>query len=434
MPPVLYTADVVLPMTGPPLPDGGVLVDGGVVVAVGEAPGLRADAQRIHHVAGVLLPALVNGHTHLEHSDAAVLARPGPQHAWLQAIEGLTDTWDPERWERSAHRGVLENLRAGAATVIDVVTRGPAVPAASRAGLAGSSLVAIDEVDVATIEEVLVALEHALGLPADGRRVGIAPSAPYRLGSGVLRSLAVLAARREVPLQIHAAQTSAEVTALREGDGPLADQARERGLRFEWLDDPTNLTPVRYLDACGALGSATSIVGGVTTDVLEARLLAERGATVVCTPRSNALLGIGPVPLERYADVGVGLALGTEGAGCGPDADLLAEAAAWVALARERGLVFWPSAVGPIGLEEQAVRLLTCDGARALGWGDHSGVLEPGRSADLLGVALPISAHSAYADLIDGGAGRQVLTVVAGVRRSRRADGDTPWPSLDRDR
>lgn len=434
MPTALYTADVVLPMTGPPLADGGVLVEEGVVAAVGQADGLRGAADRVHHVAGALLPALVNGHTHLEHSDAGLLARPGPHHAWLQAIDGLTGTWDAERWERSARRGVLENLRAGAATVIDVVTRGPAVPAASRAGLAGSSLVAIDQVDVTMADDVLAALERSLGLPAEGRQVGIAPSAPYRLGSGVLQSLAALAAGRGVPLQVHAAQTPTEVTALREGDGPLAELARTRGMDYEWLDGGTDLTPVRYLDACGVLGPATSIVGGVMTDVLEARLLAERGTTVVCTPRSNALLGIGPIPLERYADTGVALALGSEGAGCSPDADLLAEAAAWVELARERGLGFWPSAVGPIGLEEQALRLATCDGARALGLGARAGVLEPGRDADLLGVELATTPATAYSDLIAGGAGRQVLTVVAGVRKSRRDGAGTPWPELDRDR
>jgi cytosine/adenosine deaminase-related metal-dependent hydrolase len=84
-----------------------------------------------------------------------------------------------------------------------------------------------------------------------------------------------------------------------------------------------------------------------------------------------------------------------------------------------------------VELEEQALRLLTCDGAAAMGWDSHSGVLAPGRRADLVGVDVATTAATAYRDLMTVGVGRQVLTVLAGVRRSRRVDGDSPWPDPD---
>ncbi|MBA2576288.1 MAG: amidohydrolase family protein, partial [Euzebyaceae bacterium] len=82
---------------------------------------------------------------------------------------------------------------------------------------------------------------------------------------------------------------------------------------------------------------------------------------------------------------------------------------------------------------EQAVRLATVDGARAMGWGNRAGVLEPGRRADLAGVALTATPRSVYRDLLSRGPGRQVLTVVGGVRKARRDDADRPWPLLDDD-
>jgi aminodeoxyfutalosine deaminase len=123
--------------------------------------------------------------------------------------------------------------------------------------------------------------------------------------------------------------------------------------------------------------------------------------------------------------------LGTESLAAVPDVDPTAEAAAWVAVARAQGIALWPGPGGPVELEEEAIRLLTCDGAAALGWAAHSGVLAPGRRADMVGIDVATTAASAYRDLVTRGVGRQVLTVLAGVRRSWRSGGEAPWPPLE---
>ena len=419
-------------MSGPPLADGGVLVDDGVIVAVGVRADLTRETAREHRVDGVLLPGLVNGHTHLELFDAAELARSGPHHAWVDAVAGFTALWPDERWARSAHRGVLQTLRSGTTAVFDTVTRGPAVPAASRAGLAGDSFVEVADVDHAGADDVLDQVEHALTLPADGRRVGIGPASPERLGTGVLQSLGALAKRMSAPLQLHAAQTNAEVLALRDSSGPLADRARAAGKDYEWLQGGAP-TPIRYLEALGVLSEASSLVHAVRLDAGEARLLARLGSTVVCCPRTNERLQMGSLSLALLAEAGVRLALGTESLAAATDQDVLAEAAAWVRLAEQEGLHLWPSGAGPTGLPEAAVRLATVDGARALGWGDRCGVLEQGRRADLVGIGIETSPSDVYRDLIDAGPGRQVLTVLGGVRKARRADPTQPWPDIDDD-
>ncbi len=431
MPAVLYRAPVVCPMTGPPLADGGVLVVGDRIAEVGPAADLAGRADRVVPAAGVLLPALVNGHTTLELTDAAALAVAGPAHAHGWAVEGRTAGWSADAWTRSARRGVQQALRAGTAVVGDTVLRGPAVPAAARSHLRGDSRVAVDHVDVEHADRALAQVDSALGLPAEGRRVGVAPGITT-VSTGVLQAVAALADRRGAPLHVAAARTTPEVAALRAGDGPLAERARARGMDFEWLEGGADLSPVRYLDACGALGPRTTLAHAVLVDVLEARLLAARATAVVCCPRADALRGSNQVPLERYAETGVRLALGTDSCATVPDLDVLAEAAAWVAVARDRDLVFWPSEVGPVPLEEQAVRLATVDGARALGWGDHAGVLEPGRRADLVAVDVATTVDRVYRDLVEQGPGRQVLTVLAGVRRARRPSAADPWPEIDR--
>jgi len=428
---VLYSARVVCPMTGPPLDDGGVLVSGEGIVAVGEATALRRRAEREHHVDGVLLPGLVNAHTHLELSDAAWLAQPGPHHRWQDAVDGLQRTWTPEQWQHSARRGVLHALRWGTTCVGDVVHSGTGVPAASRAGLAGDSWVLISDVDAREQDRVLAALRHTLTLPAPGRRLGIAVDSAARLGTGTLQALAALARELDVPLHAHAAVDQAEVRAVWHGDGPLAERAETIGAQYEWVGAGTGFGPVRYLGECGALRPGNSIAHGVWVDDREARSMAAAQVALVSCPRADERLQGGPAPLERYAGAGVRMALGTESLAAVPDLDPMAEGAAWVEMARAQGIALWPGAGGPVELEQQAVRLLTCDGAAALRWADHSGVLAPGRRADMVGVDVATTAEAAYRDLLTRGVGRQVLTVVAGVRRSWRSSGDAPWPALD---
>ena len=420
-------------MTGPPLDDGGVLVSESTIVAVGEATALRRDADREQRVDGVLLPGLVNAHTHLELADAGWLAQRGPHHRWQDATDGLVSTWTPEQWQHSARRGVLHALRWGTTCVGDVVSDGAGVPAASRARLAGDSWVQISNVDVREQDDVLAALRHTLDLPAPGRRLGIAVASAARVGTGVLQALADLARERDVPLHVHAAVDQAEVRAIWHGDGPLAEQAAAVAMQYEWISTGTGFGPLRYLGECGALRAGNSVAHGVWVDDREARQLAAEGVAVVTCPRSDERLQAGEVPLERYAGAGVRMALGTESLAAVPDMDPLAEAAAWVALARAQGIALWPGGGGPVELEEQALRLLTCDGAAALGWAAHSGVLAPGRRADLVGVDVATTADAAYRDLLTRGVGRQVLTVLTGTRQSWRPSGDVPWPPLEDD-
>lgn len=431
VPTVLYSSSVLCPMTGPPLAEGAVLVSDGIIVAVGPRCDLAPSADREHHVDGVLLPGLVDGHTAVEHSDARDLAKPGPFHLWLRAVLGFTNGWDEQRWARSAHRGVQDALRHGVTSTVDWVVRGPGVPATSRAGLGGHSLVQIMLVQASEHDPVLAAVAAALDRPAHGRTIGIAAHAPYTLGTGVLQALGALAASRNRPFQIKAGESNAEITALRNAEGPLMELLAAARMDFEWSEGGLGCGPVAYLDQLGLLRPPLTVAHGVWLDLAEARLLAAAGVGVVCCPRANAMLQVGDAPLERFADAGVPLALGTGGPAAVGDADLLSDAAEWVATATRRGLFFWPSAAGPIPLEQAAIRLATVDGAKTLGLGATAGILEPGRRADLVGVLISTDVDTVYDDLVHRGQGRQVLTVLGGLRKSRRPDADQPWPDLE---
>ena len=418
-------------MGQPPLAHGGVLVEQGRVVAIGPAAALRAEATATHHVDGVILPGMVNAHTRVEYADVTQVPAEASVAHWTHHLAQTVGEWDSDQWSRGAHRGVQQLLRGGATAVGDVVNRGPGVPTVGSAGLVGDSWIDVSYVDYEHHDRIIQQVTQTLGLPSHGRRVGIAPHAPWALGTGVLQALAHLAQSQGVGLHTRVAMGTDEVAALQRSRGPLAGLARARGMAFEWLDYRNDLSPVQYLDECEALFAGASVVHGVAVDAHDAALLAARDTTVVLCPRAAATLDLGDAALEHYAEAGTKLALGTDDFAASGDADLLAEAAAWVALARRRGLTSWRDAAGSRSLEEHALGLLTRGGAHAMGWQDVAGVLEVGRRADLVGVAVAATPESVWSDLIRSGPGRMVLTVVAGVRKARRAAG-SQWPEIDR--
>lgn len=336
----------------PPIAAGGVLVEADRIVAVGTAAALEARAGRVVTHRGVLLPGLVDASTRVEWADA----RRGA---------GSPGEWDDERRSRSARRGAHEVVRAGVALACDVVAHGPGVPALSRAGVAGDSLVEVADVTDREADDVLASLEHSLGLRAAGRRVGAAVAAG-RVGPAVLVGVAALTERLGAPLRVEA-----------------------DGLGLEALDTAGVLRP----------GARVAVAAGADHDLLER--LAEHGAVLEVAPRM--------APARITADAAVVL-----GSGGGVAPDPLADAAAWAAR----------SGVGA----EQAVALVTDEGARVLGLGEDAGVLAPGRRADLVVVDVAAGPDDVYDALLADGPGRQTLTLLAGVRRARRASGDEPWP------
>ena len=420
-------------MAAPPIADGGVLVEGDRIVAVGPAADLRPRAGRTHHVDGVILPGLADARCRVEHTDAAELAGRGTHRDWVDAVAGYTAGWDDARVSRSAQRGVHALLRAGTTCTGDVVGRGPGVPASSRAGLVGDSRIEIDDVDVHHHDAVLSALERSLGLPAPGRRVGVALPSTAAVGTGVLQAIVALARRKGTPLHLPAAATRDELDAIRAGTGALVARAVQRGREFEWRAGGTGLGPVDYLAACGGLEGATTLAHATWAGDGELDRLARAGVPVVLCPRAANGLRMGPVPLRRLTEAGVALALGTEDPAAVGDLDLLADVAALVARAEEQGLAELPTPAGPRGIAEAAVRLATVDGAAAMGWGEQAGTLAPGRRADLVGVGVEVGAdpEQAFDAVARAGAGRQVLTVLAGVRRARRRDPDVAWVEHD---
>lgn len=413
---IVYAADWVIPVDGPPIRGGGVQVDGGLIVAVGPAGEL--DGRRVDHPGSVIVPGLVNAHTHLEYATFAGFGDGLPFGQWLDVhiarkrLIGFAELLD------SARLGAAECLAGGITTVGDASFCGAAAIACAEAGLRAIVHLEVFGPDADAAGERFSGLRERVASAFDDRvRPGISPHAPYSTGAEVYRAALALG----LPVATHVAESDDESEFMRYGTGRVAALAGWAGI------DAPGLTSVRHLAAIGALRPGVAAVHCVTPDEEEIALLARSGAAVVHCPRSNALLGCGIAPVRALLDHGVTVGIGTDSPASAPSFDLFDELRAAIALARARERR--PDALGA----EEALRMATLGGARALGLEASIGSITPGKLADLAVVDLADALHAPVEDpvaalVFAGSAPRVSRTILSGEIRYER--GGTAWPEV----
>lgn len=284
---------------------GDLLIKEGQIVASGEIPpqnmtDLRPstfDAQGM-----AVLPALVNGHTHLSQTFMRGLAGGRPLLRWLkELIWPLQDAMSEEILELAALLGLAENIRSGAGTVVDhhKITRTPAfteaiVRAAKKSGLRVTVARAWSDRGggAESPQAILDELESFFEQETELVKFASGPLTPWRASAETLQKTHALARQFDSFTHIHVAETADEV---------------------QMTLDETGLRPVAWLDSLGILDPYCQVVHAVWVDEAEIDLLAERSAPVVHCPVSNAVLGSGIAPVSDMRQKGVSLRLGTDG-------------------------------------------------------------------------------------------------------------------------
>jgi 5-methylthioadenosine/S-adenosylhomocysteine deaminase len=356
------------PVTAPPIEDGAVLVDAdGRIAAVGPhaqvptPPGTETREFRD----GVLVPGLVNCHTHLELTHLAGQNAESEFARWIRRVRELKDATPPDAFDAAAVAGVKDCWARGVTCVAETGSTGAVMRALYDLGGRGIVYQEVFGPEPSQLDASMAQLETAVlqlrRLATSQLLLGVSPHAPYSVSAPLYEAVAAFARRERLPVAVHLAESKEESRFVRDGAGPLADAWRARGIPVE----ARGCSPIEYVRRHGALTPGTLCVHCVQADAHDVAVLREAGAAVAHCPRSNREHGHGAAPLAAFRSAGLSVGLGTDSVVSVGDLDLWAEADA-----------------ARLGRED-ALRMLTIEGARALGWEQEIGSLETGKAADL---------------------------------------------------
>ena len=346
-----------------------IAIGGGTILAIGDVDREFAAAETVDCRGRVVMPGLVNAHTHAPMTLLRGLADDLRLDVWLMGymMPVEREFVRPDFVALGTKLACAEMIRSGTTCFADMYYFEEAVAeAAASAGLralCGQTVLKFPAPDAASFEDSLARSRdfisrwkgHSLIVPA------VAPHAPYTCTVEILRACAELAGEFDVPLHIHLAETALEVDQSRRDHGmPVVPWVKKQ-----------RLFDARVLAAhC------------VHVDEGEMRTLKEAGAGVAHNPTSNLKLGSGVAPAAKMLEIGVAVGIGTDGAASNNDLDMFEEIRLAALLAKGSG-------GDPTALPARdALAMATRIGARAVHLGDVTGSLEPGKRADLITINL----------------------------------------------
>ena len=410
------SADWLVPVEGEPIRDGSVAIaDDGTIAAVGPAAHLGT-GERFDGC--VIVPGLVDCHSHLEYAVYAGFGDGLPFSSWIGLHVSRKSLLDLDQMRAIATDGAHECLRSGITTVGDCSFVGAAAEAAAETGLRAIVYLEVFGRDASALgrfEEMRMRVEPVL---SDRVRLGVSPHAPYTCTLELYEACAGLG----LPVATHLAESVSERLYLLEGSGDWAAFS-------ELLVPPPGTTGIRLLAEAGLLGPTVMAAHCVDVGEEEIRILADAGAGVAHCPRSNGYLGCGVAPLEELLAAGIPVGIATDSPASTPSFDLFEELRSAIVAARAR-------AGRPDALSAgRALELATLGGARVLGMDAEIGSLVPGKQADLAVVSLAGSPFDPVEDpvaavVLGGSPDRVAATLVRGEDRYRR--GTSEWPDSRR--
>jgi len=347
--------------------DGAVLVSGDTIEAIGNRSDLRRrnpDLPELHEPHGLIMPGLVNTHTHAPMSCFRGLADDLPLMTWLQDhIFPVEARLDRETVRLATELSIAEMIKSGTTSFCDMYLFADQVAlAAAATGMRcwfGEVLYDFDSPCYGALDSGLRLTAELIEQYRDHPLITatVDPHSIYTCAPALLERCAELAADTSSLLVIHLAETQFEAQTCREQHG---------------------LTPVLHLDRFGLLGTRTLAAHCVWLDERDMDLLSERGVSVAHCVESNLKLASGVAPIPRLLDRGVTVSLGTDGSASNNDVDLFAEMSSVAKV--HKGVNLDPTVMSA----ETTLRAATFGGAEALGAGQLIGTLAPGKQADLI--------------------------------------------------
>ncbi len=350
---------------------GSIAIDGANIVAVERPATIDARfraAERIDAQGQLVLPGLINTHTHAPMVLYRGLADDLALMDWLQKyiFPAEARTVTAEFVRIGTRLAALEMIESGTTTYTDMYYFEEEIARETRAaglrGVLGETVIQFPAPDARTPADAIARAERFITTFKDDTLItpAVAPHGMYTNDETTLLACAGLARRWRVPILIHLSETEEEVRLSRE-----QHQA----------------TPAVYLDAIGFWSPGALAAHGVWVTDDDIAILKRHAVAVAHNPESNMKLASGAAPVTKYLSAGIAVGLGTDGAASNNDLDMF-EAM------RQASFLAKHTTRDPTALPAQTVLdMATIGGARALGLAGGIGSLEAGKRADIITVS-----------------------------------------------
>ena len=347
--------------------DGIIHVSNGLIVAVKSGKTIGPDPV-VDHGPGVLMPALINAHTHLELGALkGMLPHTEGFETWVRRLIKARAELTPEVLLAVIQAGIDELIDTGCGAVGEIATLGHSKDPFFASILGGVWF----KEHLGNIPDELPAISND-----PNGKTSFAGHAPHTTSPDLLAGLKRATRRRNSPFSIHLSESNQEVEFIQSGKGPWADLLRDRKIDFSSWPLPAR-SPVDYLERLNILDGKTLAVHLLQADSLDFETLTARRVSVAVCPRSNQRLHDRLPDLVRMRESGLNVCLGTDSLASCDSLNMFDE----MAYAAKRFPFLSP---------ETILAMATTNGARALGLETEYGRLSPGHRFS--SVYMPLSA------------------------------------------
>ena len=394
---MILRAKYVMPDSRTIIENGAAAIQGAEIIDVGPYPTIRhSDALPIRDLGeAILMPGLVNAHTHLDLTSSADVVQRTPKFTdWIFQIVGKRT---PETIGPSVRAGVEQSLAGGATTVGDIDGTGESAQILQNTPI---RKVVFFEVLGFSGERCAMGLTRLATyldsppLPDSLLTPALSPHAPYSTSADIYHQCVT----SNLSVCTHIAETEDELEFLCSGTGAFLDYLEAFGISTAgW--HPPQLTPVQYMETLDVLRKNSLLVHCNYLTDADVTRLAESGASVVFCPRSHHYFYHTNHPVLQLVERGINVAIGTDSLASNWSLSLLDELKF---LARTQ----------PHIRPETLLDMVTCNGAKALGL-KQVGRLEKGWQADIIAVQIPNDGRPAIEQILDSSS-ENLLTVVGG--------------------
>jgi cytosine/adenosine deaminase-related metal-dependent hydrolase len=387
-----YHARWVLPITQPPIEDGTVVESGGVITYVG--PRATAPPDEEYELGeAILLPGLVNTHTHLELTAMRGFLENCRFTEWIDKLrQSRNEILDHEVLLDSARFGIIEGLEAGITSYADTCSSGVVMQAMCELGVRGIMYQEVFGPDPSQSDAAMRDLEDRIqklrAQKTDLVSLGVSPHAPYTVSDSLYDAAAKFAGSHNLPLAMHIAESAAEHELVTSATGDFAAGWLRRGISVA----SRARSPIALLEQRGALQPGALLIHCVRVDDADIETIVRHECSVAHCPASNAKFGHGIAPLLPLMAAGINVGIGSDSVASNNRMDILDEAR--LAVLIHRAATRRHDAFGA----HQALKLATIGGARALGIDSRVGSLEAGKDADLAAFRVDIARTTPVGD------------------------------------